>query len=184
MVRDDRESYGSVTKTLHWLLVLLIAGMLVVGYVMADMPDGDPTKGFLIHLHASTGFLVLVLGGLLILWRLVNPRPSLASLPGWQRAMAHTTHGLLYLILILQPILGILLINSSGHPVNVYWLFNLPLIAGKSKAAAHTVLEIHEVVAGILIGVVALHLLGALSHQFVSRDGVLQRMLPGGKRPQ
>lgn len=182
MLRDDQASYGSITKTLHWLLVLLIAVMLVLGYVMSDLPDKDPTKGLLIHIHASTGFVILVLGVLFILWRLANPRPSLAALPAWQRGLARLTHLLLYAIIVLQPILGIIVINASGHPVNVYGLFTLPMIAGNSKALASGVLEAHEFLAGVLIAVAALHLTGALVHQFVERDDVLQRMLPG-RRP-
>ena len=41
--------------------------------------------------------------------------------------------------------------------------------------------EIHQVVAYALFAVAGLHELAALYHQFVRRDGVLLRILPGGR---
>ena len=38
-------------------------------------------------------------------------------------------------------------------------------------------------VAYLFAGLIALHVLAALKHQFVERDGVIGRMLPGRARP-
>ncbi|UMG92387.1 cytochrome b/b6 domain-containing protein [Nocardioides sp. TF02-7] len=39
-LRNGEHGYGVVTKTLHWLTVLVLAGQLVVGYTMATERDG------------------------------------------------------------------------------------------------------------------------------------------------
>lgn len=180
MLKDSTARYGAVTKSFHWTLTLLIIGMLILGWVMADLPAHSSLAKSLGSIHKSTGVLTLVLAVLFTLWRLVNPRPSLTQLPDWQRYLAHATHYLLYFILLAQPLAGLIMVMASGHAVNVYGLFTLPIWVPQSdswKSAAH--LFHTGILPWLIVLLLVLHVAGALYHQFVRHDSVLRRMLPG-----
>jgi cytochrome b561 len=180
MLKDSTARYGAVTKSFHWTLALLIIGMLILGWVMADLPEHSSLAKTLGSIHKSTGVLTLALGVLFILWRLVNPRPSLAELPAWQRYLAHTTHYLLYFILLAQPLAGLIMVMASGHPVDVYGLFTLPIWAPQSdswKSAAH--LFHTGILPWLIVMLLVLHVAGAIYHHFVREDSILRRMLAG-----
>src|SRR4051812_29665122 len=53
-------TFGSVAKTFHWVIFLLIAGMLAAGFIMTDM-EVSPDKFKLYGLHKSFGIMVLTL---------------------------------------------------------------------------------------------------------------------------
>ncbi len=67
---------------------------------------------------------------------------------------------------------------AGGHKVSWFGMFNLPLFIGKSKALGELAQGIHSFTALIIVILVSGHLLAALWHHFVIKDGVLLRMLP------
>ena len=180
MIKDSTANYGSVTRGFHWALTLLVIGLLILGWVMASYPDHSSMGDTLKSIHKSTGVLTITVAVLFIFWRLANPTPSLRELPPWQHYLARATHYLLYFILLAQPLAGLIMVMASGHPVNVYGLFVLPVLAPHSKALASGAHFVHtEILPWSIVALVALHLVGALYHLFVRRDGITQRMLPG-----
>lgn len=98
MFKDSTASYGTVTRGFHWALTVLLIGMLILGWVMAAFAPHSAVGDTLTNIHESTGVLTISLAILFILWRLINPGPSLMQLPTWQRYLAHATHYLLYFI--------------------------------------------------------------------------------------
>ena len=93
-------------------------------------------------------------------------------------------------VIIAIPLAGWALVSSSplGLPTMWFGLFewpHIPFLADLPRAEK-TVLkpqffEVHSVLATVLLYVFAVHVLAALKHQFVDRDTVLKRMLPGTK---
>lgn len=182
MLNDSSTRYGAVTRSFHWTLTLLLIGMLILGWVMSSFPPHSSIAHTLVGIHKSTGVLTLVLALAFILWRLVNPRPSLAQLPAWQRYLAHATHYLLYFILLAQPLAGVIMVMASGHPVNVYGLFTLPVWLPHSHSLKTTTHVFHtEILPWLIVALLALHVLGALYHQFVRHDSIMKRMLPSSE---
>lgn len=180
MMLDSSTRYGAVTRFFHWSLTLLVIGMLVLGWVMASFPKHSPLGNELVGVHKSTGVLTLALAVLFILWRLFNRRPSLSQLPPWQRYLAHSTHYLLYLILLAQPVAGLAMVLASGHAVSVYGLFSLDPSGSRNRSLAGGAHLLHtEIIPWLIVALVALHVAGALYHQFVRHDGILRRMLSG-----
>jgi cytochrome b561 len=175
-IRNTEQGWGIVQQSLHWLIVALAFAQLAVGFVFADMPTDDPTRPFLFRLHSTIGLTILFVILIRFLWRLANPVPTLPdTLPAWQKTLARTNHYLLYLILIGMPIVGYLLVNASGHAVPFYTI-QLPAIIGPNKTLAHTLLPLHIAAAFALMVLVALHIVGALRHEFVLKDNTLRRM--------
>ena len=59
-LKNTREEWGVVSKTLHWLVVALILAMAWLGLTMGDLPNG-PDKIATYALHKSIGLTILAL---------------------------------------------------------------------------------------------------------------------------
>jgi cytochrome b561 len=107
MFSNTQTRYGAVAMTLHWLIAIAIIGMLVLGKYMHGLPNSDPNKFMLYQLHKSTGITILALTVSRIVWRFAGPVPPLpATMATWERWAAHTSHFLLYALMLLIPLSG------------------------------------------------------------------------------
>ena len=70
--------------------------------------------------------------------------------------------------------------SAKGYTVNYFGLFELPDLVDKDKALGDQLKLIHELLANGLMVLVGLHILAALKHQFIDKDGLLGRMTFGG----
>lgn len=182
-IRNQNERWGVPSIFLHWLTVLLVLGLLVVGLVMTELPN-SAFKVKVYALHKSIGLTVLGLTVLRLLWRLFAGTPApVPGTPRWQNALAQVTHGILYVLLLLMPLSGWLYNSASGFPLKYFGWFSVPALSGRDaglKALAH---DIHEWGYLLLIVVVLGHAAAALYHHYRNRDATLARMLPGLKPP-
>ena len=144
---------------------------------MPHIRKGTPQEG-IVDWHLSIGAALILLVVLRLLWRLVHPTAPAASLAPWERKISTITHAALYLLLLVIPILGWAAANYFGFTVHLFGLLPLPAIADGTMEWAHEAGDLHEELVNVLLYVVGLHVLGALWHYFIRRDGVLQRMLP------
>jgi superoxide oxidase len=85
-------------------------------------------------------------------------------------------------LLLAQPMLGVLYINARGRRIDFYLLGELPSIIGPHKILAEQVIAVHDVMAYVLLSIIGLHAAAALFHHFVRRDNVLSAMLPSRLR--
>jgi cytochrome b561 len=178
--KNTRARFGWVAKILHWLIAVIIIGLLTVGIIMTDMPA--PQKFELYGLHKATGIVVLALVILRILWRAINVQPRLpADLPRWQKMASFTSHLLLYLLMLLMPLSGWLMSSAGGYPVTLYGLYTMPNLVGKDADLGKLGHELHEIGMIMLIVLIVVHVAAALQHHFIRKDNVLKRMLPFGK---
>lgn len=170
--------YDGVAKTLHWLIVLLLIAQYTIAWTMPDINPRTPPNT-LIDFHFSIGVTILALAVLRLLWRWTHPVPLITdNVPAWQNWAARATHFLLYLLLFVLPILGWIDAGFRALPIRFYELATIPPIIAASRALAGRTGDIHTFVSYILLAVIGLHVLAALYHYLVRRDGVLQRMLP------
>jgi cytochrome b561 len=181
--------YGSVAMTLHWLIAAFVLVNLGLGLYMADLPRSNPDRFTLFQTHKSIGLTVLVLSVLRLGWRLVNPVPPIPrGMNPIVRMGSRAAHYLLYFLIIAIPLVGWAMVSSSslGLATPYFGLFswpNIPFLADLPRAAKvqnfDWFRESHSLLAFSMIGLLVLHVLGALYHQFLRRDDVLRRMIPG-----
>ncbi len=177
-LRNTATHYGSVAKGLHWLVALLIIGLLTVGLVMTGMALG-PDKLTLYGWHKSFGITVLALVIVRLAWRLANPVPALPDhMARIEKLAAHGTHYVLYAMLFFMPLTGWMMSSAAGFPVSVFGLFQMPDVIGANKETREVLSTLHEIGAWTLIALIAMHALAALFHHFHHKDDVLKRMLP------
>ena len=177
-LRNTSQTYGTVAKTFHWLIFLLIAGMVAVGFIMEGMAKG-PDAFKLIGLHKSTGMVVLFLVSLRLMWKAANVAPLLpVSLHVFEKFLAHAGHFALYVLMFAMPLSGWAMSSAAGFPVSVYGWFVLPDLVAPDNTLKHQMIDLHGFLAWTLIVMVSLHVLAALLHHFYYRNNVLVRMLP------
>lgn len=170
-------AYAKPAMILHWLLALLLAGMVSLGWYMMSIED-DPGSDRYFNLHKSVGITVLVLVGLRLLWRLRHKPEALPSfVPAWQSRLASGTQRLLYLCMFALPITGLTGALYSKDGV-VFLGITLPHPA-PNHDFSEQMFSIHGAAAWVLIVLVGLHVAGGLKHLLLDRDGVFQRMWPG-----
>jgi len=184
--------YTTVAIALHWTIAVLILSNLATGSVMEGF--AQPLKAAAVAFHISSGITVLVLTGFRLLWRLTHrPPPLPAQLAPWERAAAHAAHWLLYVLMIAMPLIGWSII--SAHPprpqgaATIWWMLGLPAIgpisnlADDAQKAAHAFfVSAHTVGGWLLAGTLALHVGGALKHEWFDRHAGLARMGIGRSR--
>ena len=107
----------------------------------------------------------------------IGERQPLA-MPGWQATAAHATHRLLYALFFIVPLLGWAYSSAAGFPVVLFGVLPLPDFVPVDKALAEAIKPWHERTALLMAALVLLHIAGALKHQFIDRDGLLDRMRP------
>ncbi|ADU36636.1 cytochrome b [Variovorax paradoxus] len=180
--------YTRTAIVLHWAIALLMALNIALILLVNYYPDEWVRPA--IDTHKSTGITVLGLVILRLLWRATHRPPAMPGSYGRiERFGAHAAHGVLYLLMILLPLSGWMhdsaWKDAATHPMQLFGLFEWPRIGWISsiepvlKETWHTVLGgVHTWAGYVFYVLFALHVLGALKHQFFDGEAELQRMLP------
>ena len=180
-LRNTPETYGVLAKFLHWTIVVLIIAQYVIIESAEDLPDGIE-KLAIITRHKSVGMLILSLAIVRIGWKLWNRgNPVPVVMPKLQKIAAVAGHGLLYLLILAQPISGWMMSSAANYPVTFFGLFQFPAIVGPNEGAHETYEDVHEFLFGAIVVIAVVHVLAALYHHFIQKDDTLRRMLPFGR---
>ncbi|MES0824003.1 cytochrome b/b6 domain-containing protein [Ruegeria sp. SCP11] len=186
-------SYGSVTKTFHWLTALLIFTALPLGWIANDLAHAiyDPSvptteddiaqAARLFSLHKTVGVTVFFIALARILWAVIQTKPGLLNADNKPEAFAaETVHWMLYASLVLVPATGWLHHAAAEGFAPILWPFgqNLPFVP-KSPELAEVTAGLHWMFIWVLAGSLALHIAGAIKHHVIDKDSTLRRMLPG-----
>ena len=175
------ERYGLTAIALHWVMALLIIGLLILGYYMVDIPKGVPNRADYFNLHKSMGVLAAVLILLRMGWRWTHPVPQLPpGMTGWTALAARWGHIMLYLCMVLQPMTGYLSSSFNKYGVKFFGI-ELPKWGWEDAKLRDLFMYYHHLIAVLLVGLIVIHVLAAYKHLLVDHDQVFQRMLPGGK---
>jgi cytochrome b561 len=151
--------YTRTQIALHWIAALLILQQYLfkdaISAAWHAFGDGLETAfDPMVLAHVAGGGLVL----LFALWRLTirarRGAPATVGESPVQRMLAKVTHLGLYALMILMPVSG-----------SVAWFGGV-----EAAAKGHNILKV------ALVALVALHVAGALWHQFVLKDGLIARM--------
>jgi len=173
------ERYTKTAILLHWLIALLIIAAFALGLTMTNIPGLTPTKLKYFSWHKWLGVTVLGLACLRLLWRLTHAAPAYpVQMPRWQQGAAHALHLLLYILIFAIPVSGYLYSLAAGIPVVYLGVLPLPVVIDPNPELKPLLKLVHYWLNMTLLAAVCLHVLAALKHQFIDRDGVLRRILP------
>jgi cytochrome b561 len=173
--------YHPLLVALHWVLAFLIPAALALGaLVMVRIPNSDPMKIEALRSHMIGGGLILTLVLIRLLVRAKTTHPATASTGNpaldW---LAWASHRMLYGAVLVMAGSGIVMAWQTGLPAIV--------LGGEGALPADfwvfPVRTVHYVASRVLMGLIALHLAGALYHTLILPDGLLRRMFFGRRLP-
>jgi cytochrome b561 len=167
--------YHPALVALHWLLAVLILFAWGVGALsLEEMPNSSPDKiaTLRVHMVAGAAILLLTLVRLVVRFSTRRPPPVITGRPLLDRAAVHAHYGL-YALVILMAASGFAIAVSAGLPDIVFGGSGKPL---PESFAAYPARTVHGIVGSLLAFLVLVHVIAALWHQFVRRDGLLRRM--------
>lgn len=167
--------YPLLARVLHWGLALLIIATTAVGWLMMAIED-QPGSSWYFEQHKSVGIVIAAL----VLWRIglrfsYRPASLPTTVPDWQIKLSRVIQFLLYMMMILLPVTGYLGASYSKSGVSFFgWA--TPRWALADHATAEQYFDIHGTLIWVLIALLVAHVLGALKHLVLDKDGVNQRM--------
>lgn len=176
-----RSRYSLAAIILHWMIAALICANFVLAWRF-DAVTGM-AQFALYQWHKSLGISVLALSVLRLVLRLfVRPPPPMGA-AAWERGLARAVHWAFYGLMIGIPLTGWLVVSTSPIrlPTLLYGVVPWPHlpVADAGRAAWLAFAETaHRSLAYAMAALIVLHVLAALKHQFMDRDGTLLRMTP------
>ena len=167
--------YHPLLVTLHWLLAFLIIAALLAGFfLLARMPNSDPQKIRVLLVHMAAGMTILALMVVRFIVRMLTSRPAPATTghPFLDRIAPVTHYGFYVLVLLMV---------GTGYATAILAGLNRIVFQGSGEPlpenfAVYPTFIAHGYIALFLAGFVVLHVLAALYHQFVRRDGLFRGM--------
>ncbi len=171
----SQDRYSKPAVFFHWVVFLLVA----LAYLAIEIrgPKGSHSRIFWTAVHLWAGSLVLTFAVFRLVWRLWRGAPNEIEVSAVLTFLARLVHVALYLFIFVQPLLGILMLNTGGHPLKLAGLNVEITLVGTDAVARHAIKNAHVWIGNAFYFVIGLHALGALTHHFVFRDRTLQRML-------
>lgn len=174
-LKNSDNHFGLIAIVFHWLMAVLMIGLLAVGLYMVNLPI-SLEKLKLYGWHKEYGFLVLALAICRMLWRLVNITPVLL-LPWWELLAARMMHLAFYGFMLVMPLSGWLITSAAGLPVSFFGLFTLPDIIAPNEDLRILFQWVHQWLGYALIAAIIVHVSAALKHHFINKDNILRRMI-------
>lgn len=175
---DRPDGYGLVSRALHWAMAALFAVQFLS--VLAHAFGGESAIAHALwSRHASVGLLLLAAIVLRSLWALANlgHRPPKAT--GLLGLAARVAHLALYALMIAVPLLAALRAYGSGRGIA---LFGTEIIAATGERIPELMAPanaVHGLFGWCLLLLSLGHVVMALVHATVWRDGTLSRMVLG-----
>ena len=176
--RNSAIRYGSLSISIHWLMLLLFIAVYATINLRELFPKGSDPREALKTWHFMLGMLTFVFVWLRLAARFSGPTPLIQpAIPRLQEVSAKLLHLALYALMIGMPITGWLMLSAAGKPIPFFGL-QLPALIGENKDLASQIKELHEVIGTTGYFLIGLHAVAAFYHHYIKHDNTLTRMLP------
>lgn len=173
---QHRYSLGAII--LHWAIAIAV----IVTWRFAESAEhaSETEAAEIMSNHMALGMIILALTVLRLIWRWTHSQPPFPKdLARWEAVLARIVHFVFYVLLLALPLMGWVANSKYNAPVDIFGLFSIPALPlSRDEALGHELFEVHGTLGTIMIYLIGLHILGALKHHFIDKNGELFRMLP------
>ena len=173
---------SKTSRILHAVIAFAMIALLAVGIYMEEF------EVFALYdIHKAFGAIVLVLAVIRVVWRISKGWPTaLGHASKTQLLVAKAIHWILILATVVYPLSGVMMSVGGGHGLSIFgWV----VVPENIDAATGEAVAVNEMIAGLghnlhgtltyfVIGAILLHVVGALKHHIIDKDGTLTRMSP------
>ncbi len=176
---QDAIRYSRTAMLLHWAIAILLVLNFGLGERTEDLREG-PELFWAMQLHKSIGITVLLLTIWRLALRLLTPRPPKAADGPVFQAFSTAVHWGFYAVMLLAPVSGWVIVSTAKVqlPTLLFDIVPWPSLPNFGHDVHEAAEEAHEILTKAMIPLLALHLVGAVRHQFLLRDGLVERMVP------
>ncbi len=168
--------YDRRTIYFHWATLILIALQWVLAQEIDSFTRGAPRTAAR-STHIALGLVIAAVFLARVVWRGTAGRRLPAADRGLLHVVAKLTHWGMYALIGGALVLGV--VTAFAQADSIYGLFRLPALVPGNKEIGDQIAGIHGTVVTILLILAGIHAAAALVHQFIWRDRLLVRMLPG-----
>jgi methyl-accepting chemotaxis protein/cytochrome b561 len=172
-------TYSRPLRLIHWTVAILVTCQLAIAVVLTQLRSLSYGQ-LVLSLHRQIGLaiLVLVLTRLVMSRRHKIPAQGSINLPPWQMRTATMVHGAFIVLLMVQPVIGVLVACGRGDSIGLLGLISVSLPIEMSDAVRERLMTVHAVTATLIFALVLLHVAAVLFNRIVRRVPVIDRMLP------
>lgn len=171
--RSTADRYGAVAITIHWTAAVLIVALLITGFRLSGTTD-PTTKIVLLRAHAVMGVTVALLTLARIgWWWFADDKPApVEGQPPLLHWAAAGVQGLFYVAIfgLAASGIGMMALSGAGQIAFGGAAGSLPDFWNYAPRVPH------GIGVRLLIALLALHVGGALYHQFIRGDRLFARM--------
>ena len=178
MLTNTKDTFGAISRFTHWFVLILFL-MVTLGGLRASELEKGAEKLDMIFMHKSVGVMILTLMLFRVVWKLSNPTPVALSSDIKNIRLSKFIQFLLMVLLIAQPVVGVLMSQASGHAVSPFGFFDLPTLVAEDASLAETMKKIHGRLWIAIVGLTLAHLAGSLKQHYILKNRTLLRMLKG-----
>jgi cytochrome b561 len=178
---DSPERYGLVSRALHWFMAYLLIWQFTTILTWRTFGPAEWVK-FVTSFgpyHGTVGLLTIVLVVIRAVWVLINRKRRPPHETGWAGRVALAAHAALYGLMFAIPALALLRAYGSGKG----WQPWIPATGEEVASLTAPANVLHGPLSWSLSALIVGHILAALFHRVVRKDGILARMA-GPLRPR
>lgn len=169
-------------RILHWLTAAVLAIETAIAFGAMNRP-GIAGMTWLPS-HISLGVAILVLVVLRLIWRAFGTVP-VRPFPAWVRITSFCMQVSLYLLL-----LGVIVSGWCAYgpmplmaPPRLFGIIPMPPGPKLGGLSTRDFAQLHSALVWFFLGLVSVHILAALWHALICRDGVFNGMVGSRRSP-
>ncbi|BFM15148.1 hypothetical protein R50073_13310 [Maricurvus nonylphenolicus] len=164
-LKNTDQSYGSVSRSLHWMVAILFVVVVPTATYMTIIPEDVWYRKNYYVLHKNLGFVLMSVVLVRLVWkrydRPVMPHPSLNT---GEKTLVNWVHRLLYMVMFLFPVTGYGM-STSGGKSSEFFGAEVPLLWSPNETLTLVFALFHKIVIPYVLYIaITLHLAGALKH--------------------
>ncbi|CAI2091934.1 Cytochrome b(N-terminal)/b6/petB [Serratia ficaria] len=165
--------YDAFSRMLHWVIAVGIIYATIVGYSLHFISHPTVFEFFSV-LNMSLATVVTVLMAVRFIWRFFRPSvPYGGNIVGYKKGIVVLLHEIFYLIIFVVLISGFLMLEKG---YDFFGIIHIPQPLGNPEVNAFFFL-VHRYSCIALGGMLVLHVLAVIKHQFFEKNSILSRML-------